>query len=198
MHLSALPEDLCHYWPSLLPPSDTSISAWRDTPIVLESLRLRQWPARLAHPLMQNPNILDLSHLKFAPLVRSIEFLHLSPNEEQIPLHLPIFPNLTHLRILMLGFMSAPFVLCLVLDTMSGIDPSNVIRQITIAPSPPVLGQNPECCGQLDPTLSTLSTLHHLCLVELEMDPTEYNRVIPHFPRMTAKNLICRVDYAVE
>ncbi|KAJ6534196.1 hypothetical protein B0H19DRAFT_1271924 [Mycena capillaripes] len=197
------------------------------TPPALESLWISGDEAALAYCIMRKPTPFDLSHLKvlkvgnnrdfpwqsFAQMVGTIESLHCVAHvrvsisnpitftftqDPLAPVHLSMFPRLSHLRVRLDYTSKSPILL----NLLAGVTRSTRLRTITLSISSLIVHGIPagevlvtsaeEVYDQIDSVISTLP-MYDLPSVELEQDPAEYDQIIPYFPRMSSKNLVCHL-----
>ncbi|KAJ6534195.1 hypothetical protein B0H19DRAFT_1185498 [Mycena capillaripes] len=191
---------------------EASTQPLQGAPIAPESLWLAEGGATLALRIMRNPSPFDLSHLKvlkinsrysdfpwqsFAQVVPTIETLHCVASNPLAPVHLSMFPRLSHLRVRLENTSKSPILL----NLLAGVTRSTRLRTITLSITSFVIHGIPasevtppvEVYDQIDVVLSTLP-MDDLPSLELEQDPAEYDQIIPYFPRMSSKNLIRRID----
>ncbi|KAF7354036.1 hypothetical protein MVEN_01090500 [Mycena venus] len=180
----------------------------------LESLNL-QSTQMLDYQLLKYSCPFDLSRLKmlrvgwralvpwqiFAPVVQSIETLHIVLNRTTTSISLASFPNLTVLRLYIPDWIPAPNRLTQVERLFSSFGTptahanANTLRKIIIFPGlgtrqPPM---DSALCTQFDSSLSNLPMTPGL-VVELELDAETYEGVWPYFPRLNALNALRRSD----
>ncbi|KAJ7118088.1 hypothetical protein C8R44DRAFT_878722 [Mycena epipterygia] len=118
---------------------------------------------------------------KFAPALRTIQALVLCVDATKPTLNLSSLPNLLFLRICVIFRDYYPWVLA----TLSTIAPTQHILKIVL------VGQlDTVPSEQVDAQLASLPTPP-----VLELEPAEYDRMIPHMPLLNAQNLLRRMDY---
>ncbi|KAJ7107419.1 hypothetical protein C8R44DRAFT_857986 [Mycena epipterygia] len=113
---------------------------------------------------------------KFAPALRAIQALVLSADTTKPTLNLSSLPNLAFLRICVIFRTYYPWVFA----TLSTIAPTQRILKIVLV-------------GQLDTVLSEQVDAQLASLPTppvLELEPTEYDRMIPHMPPLNAQTLL--------
>ncbi|KAJ7073437.1 hypothetical protein B0H15DRAFT_869062 [Mycena belliarum] len=144
-------------------------------------------------PLLEEIARYNLSHLRVlsiraasrlwktvTPPLPALVALNVDPLTED-PIDLSLFPALVLFRL-------GSFDLQLALDSFSTITATSQIRRIVIAGASFL--EDAEF-ARLDVALSGLPVAH-LLVVELEMETGNYELVGPAFPRLGARNLLCR------
>ncbi|KAJ7478247.1 hypothetical protein FB451DRAFT_1556994, partial [Mycena latifolia] len=172
-----------------------TVSPRSSHPILLESLhadKVSQW---LTHDACS----LEFSRLrflalafdvdllrapKFVPAFRTLEVLDLLLNSYQGPIDLSRFLSLTIIRIT----HTHPDPLSTILRILSTIAPTNNINKIRIEATVPE-----DEFGQLDEALAGLP-LDPAPIIELEMDPVEYESAVIALPLLNARDMLRRAD----
>ncbi|KAF7343391.1 hypothetical protein MVEN_01771500 [Mycena venus] len=106
------------------------------------------------------------------------------------PINISLFSNLQFLRI---NIIYPHRSMTIVHGTLAAITSSSPLRQIVFS-FWPVSHVEVAMCKQLDFKVANLP-LPHLSSVGLEMNINEYNRSVPFFPRLDARNLLCRTEH---
>ncbi|KAJ7695252.1 hypothetical protein B0H14DRAFT_3659191 [Mycena olivaceomarginata] len=119
---------------------------------------------------------------KFAPALRKIQALVLNADTTKPTLNLSMLPNLSFLRICVC-LNNYPWVLA----TLSTISPTHHILKIVLVGDHELDAVLSE---QVDAQLASLPTPP-----TLELEPTEYDRMILHMPLLSAQNVLRRMDY---
>ncbi|KAJ7342840.1 hypothetical protein DFH08DRAFT_236255 [Mycena albidolilacea] len=120
-----------------------------------------------------------------APALRTLEILQFTVLAGSQPVDLSPFSNLSVIRI----YLNSPNSQSVAHNTLATITPSSHVRRIILYPlfsSLPGIHAPP-----LDSTLARLH-LQHPLTVEFEMGSNQYERWVPRFPQLNARNMLRR------
>ncbi|KAK7024021.1 hypothetical protein R3P38DRAFT_1086252 [Favolaschia claudopus] len=203
-HLSLITSLTAKALSSTSSPTSSSMSA-PAAAATLESLQMLSWDT-CDYQLIQDSPLLDLSQLTFlrvgwrtripwpdfAPVVQTIQTLHIVLNFTATSIPLCSFPRLTTLRLCLPDWIPAEGRVQMADQLFSNIGPSNVVQRIILAAKENKILDGP-LRELLDSKLSCLP-MAQAPMIALEMTPNRYEGIWPFFIRLNSANMLCRVD----